>query len=433
MKEEVRSKILESVDSLKDELIKSVSELVQIKSVTPEFGWNLEETAGGEKKVSEYLKGLMDKEGLQTDIFEAEGFEGRASLVGVYKGAGEGKSLMFNGHIDVVPPGDVEQWGADDPFSGRVDGEYIHGRGSVDMKGGNAAAIFALKALLKAGYKPKGDVIFQNAVGEECKVTEAGTGACVERGPLADAAIVCEPTSTDAIPFEINTAQPGVFEMKWSVKGKSCHAARRGEVVRDGGLGEEAGVDAIEKGMIIYNAVKDLERKWGQTKKHNLYKPGYFCINCATIEAGVGRSLVSDNIEMSYSLFYPPQETPESIKNEIETHIKNAYQNDDWLIKNPPKIEWIFNWPSFDVAQDADICQLAQKVVKSVVPNGGELTGMFAVSDACFIAEKNVPVIILGPGDNKYCHVPGEKLSIAQLMDAARIYALIIAQWCGIE
>lgn len=433
MKEEVKNKIYEAVESLKDELVKTVSDLVQIKSVTPEFGYEPEKTSGGERKVSEYLKSLMDKEGIETDIFEAEGFSGRASLVGVYKGTGEGKSLMFNGHIDVVPPGDIEQWNGEDPFSGRIDDEYIHGRGSVDMKGGNAAALFALKALLKAGYKPKGDIVFQNAVGEECKVTEAGTGACLEHGPLADAAIVCEPTSTDAIPFEINTAQPGVFEMKWSVKGKSCHAARRGEVIRDGGLGEEAGVDAIEKGMIIYNAVKDLERKWGQTKKHKLYKPGYFCINCATIDAGVGRSLVSDNIEMSYSLFYPPQETPESIKNEIEAHIKNACLNDDWLVKNPPKVEWIFNWPSFDIAQEEEICKLAQKAVRTVVPAGGELTGMFAVSDASFIAEKNIPVIILGPGEGKYAHVAGEKIAISQLVEAAKIYALIIAQWCGIE
>lgn len=428
MDESVKSKIYQSVESLQDELVKVVSDTVKIQSVSPEFGIKLDAYGDGESKVNRYMQKVMEDAGLSTDLFAA--LDGRHNLVGVYKGQGGGKSLLFNGHVDVVPPGDSE-WKDGDPFSGKVENGYIYGRGSVDMKGGNAAAVFALKALLKTGFKPKGDVIIQHVAGEECKATEVGTGACLDKGYLADAAIVMEPTCS-ATPFEINTASSGIFEMKWTVKGKSVHAGLRREVVRDGGAGAEVGVDAIEKGMIIYRALKELERQWGQSKKHPMYKIGNFCINAATIKAGQGPSFVPDSMEMSYSIWYPPQDTPEQIVKEVEEQVAAYSRTDPWLRDNPPEITWIFNWPSFDVSVDEDFCKAVQKSVKSVRPEGGELTGMFAVCDASFIYERNIPVVVLGAGETKYTHGTEEKISIEQLKDAVKMYALAIANWCGI-
>lgn len=429
MKDEIKKRIYDAVDLLEDEIVKAVSDMVQIPSVTPEFAYEPEYTADGETKVSRYMQKIMEDMGLKTDLFAAK--DNRNNVVGIYESAKKGKSILFNGHVDVVPPGDLSLWGAE-PFSGKVENGFIYGRGSVDMKGGNAAALYALKAILNAGFKPQGDVIFHNAVGEECKVTEAGTGACLEKGYTADAAVVCEPTC-GGVPFEINPAQSGIFEMKWEVKGKACHAGLRREVIRDGGAGAAVGVDAIEKGMIIYKAIKDLELQWGQSKKHEMYKPGNFCINGSVINAGVAPSIVAEKMEMTYAIFYPPQDTPEGIKKEIEAQIHNACQNDSWLKENPPEITWIFNWPSFDVSIEEEICKTAQRCVQEVVPQGGAFTGMFAVCDASFIFEKNIPVIVLGPGETKYTHGVEEKLEISQLIKAAKIYALIIADWCGIS
>ena len=430
MDDGIKTRICDCAASLRDEIIKVVSDTVKIPSVSPEFCWNSQEGADGESRVNAYMRKVMEDAGLETDFFAA--VDGRHNLVGKRRGTGGGKSLLFNGHVDVVPPGDIP-WKEAGPFSGKVADGYIHGRGSVDMKGGNAAAAFAVKALLKAGFQPRGDVIIQSVVGEECKATEAGTGACLDRGYLADAAIVMEPTSSQVMPFEINTASSGIFEMKWTVKGKPVHAGLRREVIRDGGAGAVFGVDAIEKGMIIYNAVKELERRWGQTKKHPMYKPGNFCINGATIKAGEGPSFVPGSMEMSYAIFYPPQDTPEQIKREIEEQIRLASQTDPWLRENPPEITWIFNWPSFDVSIDEEFCRTVQRQVKQIRPEGGEFTGMFAVCDASFLFEKNIPVVVLGPGENKYTHSVEEKLSVEQLMEAVAMYALIIAEWCGLQ
>ena len=431
MDQQMEHAIFSAIEGMRDELAGAVSDMVKIKSVTPEFGWEPEAAAGGESAVNEYTLKLMQDMGIEAELFAAK--EGRSNLCGVYKGTGGGKSLLFNGHVDVVPPGDLAEWNGMDPFSGKVDGEFVYGRGSVDMKGGNAAALFALKGLLKAGCKPKGDVVYQHVVGEECKVTDAGTGACLDKGCTAHAAIVCEPTCSAAMAFEINPASPGIFEMKWQVKGKSCHVGMRREVIRDGGAGAAVGVDAVEKGMVIYNAIKELERQWGQTKAHPMYKPGNFCINGATIKAGVGPSFIAPDMEMSYAIMYPPQDSADDIKAELEACIHNACQNDPWLRENPPEITWIFNWPSFDTDTNEDICGTLQQAVRKVLPGGGAYNGFFAVCDASFVREKGIPVVIMGPGDSRYTHGVEEKVAISQLVEAAKIYALAIAGWCGIE
>jgi acetylornithine deacetylase len=427
MNEQMKADIFFAIDGLKSEIVSAVSDLVRIPSVNPTFGWEPERTNGKETEVNSYSKKLMESIGIKTEMFAET--DGRENLCGVYKSAGGGRSLLFNGHVDVVPPDETDN----EPFSGKVDKEYIYGRGSVDMKGGNTAALFALKALLKAGYEPLGDVLFQHSVGEECKETEIGTGACLARGYRADAAIVCEPTCTDAVLYEVNPASCGVFEMKWKVKGKSCHSGMRREVIRDGGAGSVVGIDAIEKGMIIYNAIKELERQWGQTKSHPLYKAGNFCINSGTIRAGTGPSIVPGEMEMSYALFYPPQEMADDIKKEVETCVHNAIQNDSWLRENPPELSWLFNWPSFNTDTSEPICGIVQSAVREITPKGGTFNGFFAVCDASFLYNDNIPVVVMGPGENKYTHGAGERLSIVQLVDATKIYALAIAEWCGLK
>lgn len=423
-------RIQQSVEEMKAEMIQAVSDIVKIKSVTPEFYWEPKLSKGRETAVNQYTKEILDDMGAECELFEKQ--TGRSNLCARYKGAGDGKSLLFNGHVDVVPPGDIEEWNGENPFSGRVDEEYIYGRGSVDMKGGNIAAVYALKALQKAGIRLKGDVVFQHVVGEECKVNEAGTTACIERGYTADAAVVCEPTCFENNAFMIHIASVGIFEMKWSVKGKSCHVGMRQEVIRDGGAGASIGVDAIEKGMVIYSALKDLERQWGQSKEHPLYKPGQFCINAATVKGGIGPSFVPPNMEMSYAITYPPQDKGEDIQKEIEDCVHNACQNDPWLRENPPEVTWIFNWPPFDTNQQESICYALQCAAELVHPGAGRFNGFVAVCDASFLQEKGIPVIVMGPGDTEFTHSIDEKLSISQLVDAAKIYALVMANWCGV-
>ncbi len=188
---EIKKKVLLAVDSLEDEMVNVVSDIIQIPSINPCLDISLkDERIGGETKVNTYLKPVMESFGLQTDMWEEE--KGRANLVGVCKGTGNGRSLLFNGHVDTVAPGPLELWDIAEPYSGKVLNGRIYGRGSTDMKGADVASIYAIKALLKAGYKPKGDVLVETVSGEEMMQPEIGTSSAVNRGYRADAAIVVE-------------------------------------------------------------------------------------------------------------------------------------------------------------------------------------------------------------------------------------------------
>ena len=430
----LKAEILAKVDDSKGELVQLVVDTVKIPSVNPTYPDQVyEEVVGGESKVAEFLKPVMEGIGLETDMWEQE--KGRANLVGVYEGAGGGKSLIFNGHTDVVPPDPLEEWTAESggPWSGKVAGGKIWGRGSCDMKGGNAAVIIALKAVLKAGCEPKGDVIIQDVVGEEMGNTEAGTGAAIERGYRADAAIVVEPS---APPYRLGIVpcSPGVLFMVVSIKGKAGHAAMRDELIRPGGRGSSVGVSSIDKAMIIYDGLRRLEEEWGQTKSHPLYtRPGHFVLAPGVITGGPrGVPVISELSTIQYGVVYPPQEKEEEIKREVEERISLFAQTDPWLRENPPKVEWPRGWPPYDLPADAPICRAVHVAYEAAMDETPKYYGFAAVDDATWFNLAGIPAITLGPGDLAVAHAPDEYVGIDELMEACRIYALSIVEWCGV-
>lgn len=430
--ERVNKDVLSAIDNLHDNLIQLVCETVRIPSINPTYpGQEYEQTIGGETKVAQYLKPVLKDIGLETDMWEQE--KGRANLVGTLKGSGNGRSLIFNGHTDVVPPGPQELWTAAEPWSGKVADGKIWGRGSCDMKGGNAAAIIALKAVLSAGYRPKGDVILEYVVGEEMMNTAAGTGAAIERGYLADAAIVVEPS---APPYRLAIAptSTGMFLMRVTVKGKAVHSSMRFELVRAGGAGAKVGVNSIEKAMIIYEALKQLEEEWGRTKSHPMYsRPGHFTLHPGVITGGpIGAFLISDESKIEYYITHAPQDTPEQVKEEVEAQIDRFAKTDPWLRENPPKVEWLVWWPPYDVSAEAPICKAVAAAYEAALQENAKYYGFAAVNEAAFLNRAGIPAISIGPGSLTVAHAPNEYVQIDELVDAAKIYALSIIEWCTV-
>lgn len=429
---QVKKDLLSAVDSLRDEMVKLVSDIVQIASVNPTIpDVERDEVIGGETRVNEFLKPVMESFGLEADLWEEE--EGRANLVGVCKGTGGGRSLIFNGHVDVVSPGPEELWTEAGPWSGMVANGRIYGRGTTDMKGGDAAAIIALKAVLQAGYKPKGDVIVETVAGEEMMNTEIGTGATVKRGYTADAAIVVEPS---APPYRLGilTASPGVLIMKVTIQGKPAHTSMRDELVRAGGRGAEVAVSAVEKAFIIYQGLLKLEEEWGQTKSHPVFtRPGHFTLCPATFKGGASLAFIPEECSIEYVIWHAPQDSPEEVKSEVEAQITHFAQTDPWLREHPPKVEWWdFWWPPYDIPVDAPICQAAATAYQAVLDEPAKFYGLAAVDDATFLNQAGIPTITLGPGSIEVAHAANEYVEIEDLVDVAKIYALTIVEWCGI-
>ena len=436
-----RDKVLSVIDSMQDEIVKTVSDAVKIPSVDPNYaGVDRDAVLGGETEANMYLAEVYKKIGCEVDLFEEE--PKRANLVGVIKGTGGGRSLIYNGHVDVVPVGKAEDWKWGDPFSGKVDDGKIWGRGSTDMKGGVISQAFAIAAILRAGHKLKGDVILESVCGEEVMDHLIGTTAVIKRGYTADAAIVSEP-SAPPIPLAIVPVTPGLLWMGLTCEGKSTHASVRDEFLRAGGRGSEVGVNAVEKGAWLLSQIQMLEQQWGITKKHPLFQPGHFTIHPGVIVGGPHGVLVpfvvSEYCTIEYAIWYPPQEDVDDIKQEIEEFILNAAQLDPWLKEHPPKIEWKLWWPPSDLDPEHPIVQtIAQAHAEAASGSAkyagpAKLHGFCAVCDAAFLSAAGIPTVIYGPGDILVAHAVNEYVEIEQLMITTKSYALAAMDWCGLS
>lgn len=432
MNKDIYNRILTATQELKDELTTLISETVRIPSINPTYGGIPEsETKDGESNVNRYLQPVMAEMSLETDLWEEE--KGRANLVGVCKGSGQGKSLIFNGHVDVVPPGPEETWKVAGPWSGRVLNGRVYGRGAADMKAGNAAAIIGLKAVLKAGLRPLGDVILENVVGEEMMNTAAGTGATIKRGYRADAAIVVEP-SAPPYPLALATASPGVMILHLEVEGKAAHTCMRDELIRAGGAGSRVAVSALEKALVVYHGLLKLEEQWGQTKSHPAFsRPGHFTICPVTFMSGLrGIGYIPDLCVLEYVVWHAPQDSPETVKAEIEEQIERFAQTDPWLRDHPPSIEWTFWWPPYDLNPDSPICHAVASAHEAALGFPLKAYGFAAVNDATFFNQAGIPAVTVGPGSLEHAHGPDEYVIIDDALNAAKLYALTIAEWCGV-
>jgi acetylornithine deacetylase/succinyl-diaminopimelate desuccinylase family protein len=426
--------LAKSVDLLRDDLISLTQQLIRIPSVNPCLdNVRYAEIVGGETKVNRFLQQTLEEMRLETDLWEAE--KGRANLVGKCKGTGRGRSIIFNGHADTVGTGPENAWTVAGPFSGMLKDGKIYGRGATDMKGGIASAIIALKALLLSGYRPQGNVFLEIVSGEEMMNTEIGTGSAIARGYRADAAVVMEPSGA---PYRlaIVTTSPGTLILTITIKGKAAHTLLRHEIVRAGGAGHQVAVSAIEKAMLIFDGLIKLEQEWGQTKFHPAYsQPGCFTL-CPTTFAGGwdGLAFIPDRCTLKYVIWYSPYDTANQVKEEITNQIWRYAQLDSWLRENPPELDWHdFGWPAYDLPVDSPICIAAQAAYQKLFQVAVQPVGFMGVDDASFLNAAGISTITLGPGTTHHAHTINEFIDVKDLIDAAKLYALLIAEWCGIE
>ncbi|MGI9387661.1 MAG: M20/M25/M40 family metallo-hydrolase, partial [Methyloligellaceae bacterium] len=199
MDQSQRQKLLELIDGKRDHAVEFLQTLVQFPSVT-----------GNEGPIQAHLKDYLETMDLDIDMWDmdaeeiqkhpaaavvTESYEGRPNIVATRKGTGGGRSLLLNGHTDVIPEGPRESW-TDDPWEAKIRDNRIYGRGSSDMKSGVSSQILAVQYIEEAGIKLKGDVLVNLVVDEE--VSGHGTLDTVLRGYKADGAISGE-TSTLAV------------------------------------------------------------------------------------------------------------------------------------------------------------------------------------------------------------------------------------------
>lgn len=425
-------RVFQRIDALESELVSALCDAIRIPSLNLTIaGPDAEKYRGREGDVSRYLSGIMETLGLTVDLWEES--PGRTNAAGCLKGSGGGKSLIFNGHVDVVDPGDLSLWTICPPFEPCVKDGRVYGRGAADMKGGLVSVLTALKAIRECGVKLRGDVTVECVVGEEMMEHELGSTSAVRRGYRADGAVVVEPTAPPK-PLAIAPACCNVGYLVIQIQGKATHACLRGAMTRAGGAGESLGVSAIDKAAIIYEGLRRLDERWGWAKKHALYDAGHFNIHPGVISGGAcGAFAVADECRMEYSIWAPPQEEPAAVRKEIEDVVYAICQTDEWLREHPPVLFWPAFWPAYDLPADSPLCQAAMQAFQTAMRKPACLHGFVGSNDASWLTLGGTPSLSLGPGNLMNAHAPNEFVDISELVDAAKIYAALMMDWCGAE
>lgn len=343
-----------------------------------------------------------------------EGFKDKPIVVGRLHGTGGGRSLIFNGHVEVVTPGPLELW-TSDPWAGSIRDGKMFGRGVIDCKGGLAAAIQAMKAISKAGIKLKGDVLLESVFDEEIGGT--GTLATILKGYSADAAIVTEPTHKRVV-----IARPGVMWFRVTVNGKSAHAANLWE-----------GVNSIEKALKIHKALCDYGESRMQFMRHPLFEdfPIHATFNPGTFRAGGYPSSVPDQTILEYRIGLVPGEQNEEVLEEIKSVIKAEAVKDIWLKVHPPELS-LFGWYGlpFELDRKEKIIDCVSSCYKYVYGQLPPLTGATANNDSWLLnCIGKMPTLTLGNNGGKH-HQNDEFIILDDYQSLIKIFVATMIAWC---
>lgn len=417
---DVKRKVLKCIEKNQEEVVGFLQKLISIPSVT-----------GDEKEIQEFIARKLNQMGLSVDVWEPDinelkrhpghvpvnnDYKNRPNVVGMQKGKGDGKSLLFNGHVDVIPPGSIDAW-IYNPWGGEVEQGRIYGRGSSDMKSGLAAMTMSLYAIIRSEIELKGDVILEYTVDEE--LSGNGTLACILRGYKADAGISCETSSLRVQPASIGRIWFEVF-----VRGKPAGIQRRWE-----------GVNAIVKGYKIVQAISALEEMRITELSHHLYpdtREALPCMACV-FQAGSYPSAFPDTCLLKGSMATLPGEDSREVKRSFVDNIHKVAQDDPWLKDHLPEVKFTgyFAEPS-EIPVDHPIVEMVSSNFRQVTKRDPIISGRVGAADTRFLNKYGeTPTVIFGPGRTEQMHATNEWVRADDLMTVTKVLALTILDWCG--
>jgi len=352
--------------------------------------------APGERAVAELLAGVLSDWGFRVDLHDA--LPGRPNVVARVGKAG-GRTLMFNGHLDVVgvegmthAPWDATQWG-----------DRVYGRGSSDMKSGVAAMC---AAAARVAGEIDGEVIVAAVADEEYE--SAGTRSLIERGIRADAAIVTEPTTLSIMPAHL-----GFVWIDVTTHGRAAHGSRW-----------DLGVDAIRHAGLVLSELDRFDAEELPKRRHTLL--GRPSVHASMISGGTGMSTYPDKCTIQIERRTIPGESPELVRQEIESVCERAgHKRDDFRAD----VKVTFAQEPSDVAVTAPIVAALEGALRESNEEV-RIQGMTAWTDAALLNAAGIPAICFGPGDIGLAHAAEEYVIVSEIERATRVLERLALQWC---
>ncbi|MDU6241024.1 MAG: ArgE/DapE family deacylase, partial [Bradyrhizobium sp.] len=341
---DITQRIVDAVDDAFDHQLATTSDFVAIPS-----------TRGAEGPCQDMFGDLLRMRGYEVDDWHIEldalkdmrgygpiehDFSKARSVVGTYRPATTaGRSLILQGHCDVVPAGPLEMWETP-PFSPVIRDGRMYGRGACDMKSGTIGALYALDAIKAAGFKPTARIHVQSVIEEES--TGVGALSTLQRGYRADACFIPEPTSEKMV-----RSQVGVIWFRLKVRGFPAHVFEAG-----------IGANAIQASYHLIHALEKLEAEWNERAKSDrhfktLNHPINF--NPGIIRGGDWASSVPAWCDVDCRIAVLPGWSIKDCQNEILACVAAASRDHRFLSNNPPVVEWSgFLSEGYELADSAE-------------------------------------------------------------------------------
>jgi acetylornithine deacetylase len=341
------------------------------------------------------------------------------SVVGTLRAvAPRGRSLIVNGHVDVVPAGPLGMW-TSPPFAPEIRDGWLYGRGAGDMKSGLIAALFAIEALRRTGLAPAGDLQVHSVVEEEC--TGNGALACVERGYRADGVLIPEPIGEALL-----SAQVGVMWFQLRLSGRPVHVAVA-----------ETGSNAILAGYRLIAALQELAERWNSRRADDpsfRTGPRPINFNVGRITGGDWASSVPAWCTLECRIALLPGQELAAARAEIEACVRATASEDAFLAEAPPEVVWNGFQAEPFVPLPGGPAETALAAAHARVfgadLNRRALTG---TTDARFYGlNGGMPVLVYGARCEN-AHGFDERVELASLRRVTKALALFVADWCGTQ
>jgi acetylornithine deacetylase len=394
-------------------------------------GRSLPEEPGEEETCQLWLAERLRTMGCFATVDVWEGAPGRPNVAAVMTGSSGTPGIMFNGHTDTVEvtPQQRERW-IGDPWSAEIRDGDLYGRGATDMKGGNAAFLWAAKALHDCGAPLRDDIVLTFSIAEETSEADIGPLSVLRRGYTAPYVVNAEPTN-----LRISPATMGWFFFKISVQGKGLHPASRYAAVYPSRAPLPLpGVDAVEKMRKLMDAFSALERDWSLYQRHMFMPAGGMNLSPVYIHGGSLRASMPEACEAVYAVVFNPALRSAEVLRQIQAAVDGVVATDTWLREHPPEIEV----PVIHQVLEPVNLPLEHAAVRELAaayrgalgsePEYGSLPGP---CDANIMSEEGITTIIFGPGDLAMnAHGTNEYVPVSQVIDACKVYAALMVDRC---
>lgn len=386
---------LRAPDVDRSEAVSLLSDLVAIDTRNP---------PGRERPCAEFVHETLRGWGIGAELVH-EPYEERPQVVArIGRGAADANTLLLNGHMDIVPPGDPDEWRTD-PFEPTLEDGRLYGRGACDMKAGLATALLAGRYASEAGIN--GTLLLTFTVGEE--TTESGSAWLAENLD-ADFGVVLEPTN-----LEVVTSAKGLAWYTVRIRGESCHASR-----------PHIGHNPVQALITLSDDLANYQETLAE-RTHPLL--GQSRCTPTVLSAGESENVVPSLAELKFDRRFLPGETPEELDDEMDALFDSLRHTGFEVTVKRTKTE-----EAVEVSPSAEIVCVLGEHAAAAAGVSSEPGGKVATTDQWYFANRaGIPTINWGPGAPEQAHTVNEWVETSQLVDAVKVLSRTIADVCGTE